>query len=233
MLRIKHIVQLTLLVFSYSNLSAEISYLNCDDKNKLTVKPVAELSKIQSTYAALNKFKVKFNQNSFLAALDFSEASSGDIYFKQEANMRWIYKTPEEQEFLIKDNKFYFYQKQDEQVLVQDLDDVLSSDAPIAFLFGIGNLTSDFNFERACKSSDGQFIFVLTPKVKAEVASYRELIIKNSKSYYPEIIQVHHIGGNITAVKLVGYKENVELSDRDFVLDVPKGVDIIDKRKSS
>lgn len=233
MYKINAIFTFIFFVFTSFNLSAEISYLKCTQEEKLSTLPANELSKIQNAYAALKKFKVNFDQSSYLAALDYSEASSGEIIFKQPGNMRWIYKKPEEQEFLIKDKNFYFYQKEDEQVLVQDLDDVLSTDAPIAFLFGIGNLNSDFKFNRACKLNSEQYVFVLSPKVRAEVASFNELIIKNNRNNLPEIIQVHHIGGNITSVKLENYQEDIDLTDNDFILDVPKGVDIIDKRRDN
>lgn len=231
---------LILIFFSFiviGDVFSEHKYLDCDATNKshqVISKTIAKeyLKKIQSSYSKLEQFKVLFTQHSFLAALEEDEESSGYIFFKKIANMRWIYNEPDEQEFLIKDKNFYFYQKQDEQVLVQDIEDVLNSNVPIAFLFGLGSLSKDFNFKIACKvkTKKDKFQFVLTPKVKEEVTSFTKLIIQNNKKFYPEIIQVHHVGGNITSIKLSDFNEEVALEESDFILDIPKGVDIIDKR---
>jgi outer membrane lipoprotein-sorting protein len=214
--------------------SSEIAtvFLNCtgqtlltDEDSKLTLEGV------QKNYQDLKKFTSKFKQVSYLAAMDLTENGSGMIKYLSPGSMRWIYNQPEVQEFLIKDNAFWFFQPQDQQVLIQPLEEVLSSDLPLSFLFGLGNLRKDFKLAKACKNlKDGTSVLFLEPKGDKDLASFTQVALKTNKQSLPSVIEVKHLGGNVTSIFIDQYDTNTEVNTKDFNLLIPKGMDIIDKR---
>lgn len=199
----------------------------------------ALLERVQRTYASLSVLHGQFEQDSYLAALDTSESSSGEMWFEKPGKMRWVYKTPKSQIVIIRDGTLWLYQIDKKQVMIDDIGEVLLSDLPVAFLMGIGNLSRDFTFTKACRSKDG-VVLSLVPKSKGdgddsarnELQGF-DLLIDEGQSL-PKGARVTSVGGNMTAIvfRNVSTKETAPDASR-FVLTYPNGVDVMDRRQGN
>jgi len=188
---------------------------------------------VQEHYEHIKSFKARFVQESYLAALDASERSSGNMMFLKPGRMRWDYQSPEKQSFILKDDALSLYQPEENQLVLDSFSQLLITDLPVAFIMGIGNLTKDFVFESACRNGSGT-VLTLKPKVSKEdrkraLDAFRLLV--DDKTLLPKGARVADIGGNITSIVFMNSEENPTLSSEAFDLTPPAGTDIIDRRK--
>ena len=149
--------------------------------------------------------------------------------------MRWDYQEPEEQLFLFADQTMWFYQKGQNQVLIDRAGEVLLSDLPIAFLLGIGDIRRDFTLVTACTREEG-IVLDLLPRKDGNGAARQEgvkgfqLLIEPERAL-PVGARVVDVGGNVTTVLLRELKLNGAIEAAQFSPTFPKGVDIQDRRK--
>ena len=193
------------------------------------------LGKVQDRYQGIESMRGVFRQDSYVAALDEGEKSSGEMVFAKPGRMRWSYKAPRQQEVVIRDQELWMYQPDKSQVFIDDIGNVLLSALPISFLMGLGNVTRDFDMDSACRSSSGTILKLRPRKSEGDTDSRDglagfDLLVDESKNL-PIGAKIESLGGNVTAIIF----ENLELtptgvSASTFVLEYPKGVDIMDRR---
>jgi outer membrane lipoprotein carrier protein len=192
------------------------------------------LDSVQRTYATIEVLQGKFRQDSYVAALDEGEVSSGEMWFGKPGKMRWVYKEPRDQVVVIKDGVLWLYQPDKNQVLIDDISQVLLSNLPIVFMTGLGNLSRDFDFQGACRSADGVVLTLLPHKTEssaqADPLEGFQLLVDEHQSL-PKGAKITSLGGNITAILFEGLRtKGVKVDASTFVLDYPKGVDVMDRR---
>ncbi|MCB0336181.1 MAG: outer membrane lipoprotein carrier protein LolA [Bdellovibrionales bacterium] len=190
------------------------------------------LRKVQQAYDKVSSLKASFSQASYLKALDFYEHSRGEMWFERPGKMRWNYVHPEQQEFLIRDSDFWFYQAADQQVTVDSFNKVVISELPIAFLMGMGNLQEDFKVDSLCRNPNGLLMTMLPMREEeqAEGGLAQLKLLVNADTYRPVGAEVLHQGGNRTGILLSQLEFNSSLKDAIFEADFPKGIDVIDRR---
>jgi outer membrane lipoprotein carrier protein len=195
--------------------------------------------KLQATYRSVHSIKAEFLQSSYLAALEVSETSSGNVAFAQPAQMRWDYREPEPQVFLFADSTIWFYQKSQNQVLIDSANQVLLSDLPLAFLMGLGDVARDFSVLAACRRPEGLVLDLEPKKEGAQSKTVDEgerglkafQILVEAERTLPIGARVVDLNGNITTVLLRNMSINEQLASTLFVAEFPKGTDIQDRRK--
>ena len=193
------------------------------------------LQRVQSQYAGVESMRGGFRQDSYVAALDEGETSSGQMAFAKPGKMRWSYRTPRVQEVIVRDGELWMYQPDKAQVLIDNIETVLLSALPISFLMGLGNVTKDFVLVSACRGAAGIILRLIpnTEGAKAERSEGLEgfdLLVNEAKSL-PQGAKITSVGGNITGIVFENLQLNVPSQGGDrFVLEYPKGVDILDRR---
>lgn len=204
----------------------------CQPGSESGSKPAQALSEaVQKRYASIMAIQASFEQESFLAALDTSEASSGSVWFRKPGLMRWNYTQPEEQVFLIRDHTVWYYQKAEKQLLIDNIDEMLLSDLPVSFLFGIGNLARDFEALSICRSSSGRVLSLRPRNSSSDQLKHFELLV-DAESVLPRGARVTDASGNITAIELRQIDIDPEIPGKTFDAEFPSGTDISDKRLS-
>ena len=191
------------------------------------------VDKAQAAYAALRSMKALFVQESYLAALDKSETSSGRVSFLKQGMMKWEYLVPEEQTFLVKGNTLWLYQPELQQVIIDRFENVLISDLPVSFLMGIGNLKSDFQVSEACRNQAGVLLELLPRAAdRPESDQLRKfLLLVDPASWLPRGARVVDVGGNATSIALNDIeKDPASVKESDFQPSFPPGTDISDRR---
>lgn len=193
------------------------------------------LTKVQNEYAAIEVLQGNFQQDSYVAALDESEASSGEMWFGKPGKMRWVYAKPRAQTVVINEGTLWLYQVENRQVIIDDIRKVLLSSLPVSFMMGLGNVHRDFELRGACKGSEGVILRLVPQKStktgeQEEALQGFELLVDEERSL-PKGAKISSLGGNVTAILFKNLKSKGITSDpRRFVLEYPKGVDVMDRR---
>lgn len=199
---------------------------------------LAIVQRVQAQYSSIGSMRGDFSQDSFVAALDEGELSSGSMVFLKPGKMRWSYKKPREQEVVIRDGEMWIYQPDKGQVLIDRIDNVLLSALPISFLMGLGNLTKDFKVLSACYAVRDGVLLSFEPvksgpqdgKQRGENLEGFTLLVDH-RGGVPRGAKVNSVGGNRTVILFEGLEVNpAQGVDDRFKLEYPKGVDILDRR---
>ena len=227
---------LSLLLLSRDAMAANRAF-ECSGEGKPAgksdAKAATELSEaVQKNYASINALQAHFEQDSYLAALDTSEASSGSVWFKKPGLMRWNYETPENQVFLIREHTVWYYQETEKQLLIDDIGEMLLSDLPVSFLFGIGNLARDFEALKVCKSANGRVLTLRPRNTGSSELKEFELLI-DATAALPRGARVTDSSGNVTAIELRNVEADQAIASTIFEASFPRGIDISDKRKAA
>jgi outer membrane lipoprotein carrier protein len=194
------------------------------------------LKQTQKRYSQIKSLKGRFLQKSYLSALDQSETSSGEMSFLKPGLMKWVYLDPHRQTFVIRDTTLWLYQEDLNQVVIQEFEKVLVSDLPVAFLMGIGDLTKDFELQKACENRDGT-VLELAPRNKKgdsenSLNTFSLLIEKGS--FTPKGALVTDVGSNSTSIIFSQTQVNpAGLDEKDFEAKIPSGADIDDRRSKA
>lgn len=193
------------------------------------------LERVQSQYAQIESMRGLFRQDSYVAALDEGEQSSGEMIFAKPGRMRWSYKQPRSQEVVIKNGELWLYQPDKKQVMIDDIGNVLLSSLPISFLMGLGNITKDFDLASACRGKRGVVLRLIPHGKKGDSGQSDalegfDLLVDESKNV-PQGAKITSLGGNVTGIIFENLQlKGAEVDPGTFVLEYPKGVDILDKR---
>jgi outer membrane lipoprotein carrier protein len=223
------------LVCGFGSLDAQMRSFDCRTGAEMKSDEGRRLlDSVQRTYSGIEVLHGKFRQDSYVAALDEGEVSSGEMWFGKPGKMRWVYKEPRDQVVVINSGVLWLYQPDKNQVLIDDISQVLLSNLPIVFMTGLGNLSRDFDFQGACRSADGVVLTLQPHKAQASAQSDPlegfQLLVDEDQSL-PKGAKITSLGGNITAIIFEGLRtKGVRVDGATFVLDHPKGVDVIDRR---
>ena len=211
---------------------------NLTDSFRCTAAPTSAAqaitiaTKTQKKYAELTSLEAHFIQESYLAALDTREQSTGEVVYARPAKMLWTYSAPEAQTFLLRDSTVWFYQPRERQVMIDDFRKAVISDLPVAFLLGVGNLTTDFKVVEACPSGEQQLMLTLSPKKLASdgegMADFKLLV--DAVTFSPRGALVVDMGGNTTAIRFSLTHEGRAVGKDIFEPKFPAGTDLNDQR---
>ncbi len=229
------ILPFLLFVVAPASLMAEQGDFSCSGGKALAVAKGREVVQhVQEAYSKVASLSASFSQDSFVSALEISEMSSGTVWFTRPGKMKWLYLSPEEQTFLVRDGTLWYYQKSENQLVIDDFKDRVISDLPVAFLMGLGNLSRDFNLLRACPGAVGT-ILEFAPGQTAQStpsSSLKAFKLLVGDDFYPRGAAVTDVGGNTTSILLSGLSVNVKVPEDTFAASFPKGGDINDRRKN-
>jgi outer membrane lipoprotein carrier protein len=195
------------------------------------------LAKVQTTYASIETLHGNFKQDSYVAALDEQETSSGEMWFGKPGKMRWVYAKPRPQTVVINGGTLWLYQPENRQVVIDDIGNVLLSSLPVSFMMGLGNLSRDFELKGACRTGEGVVLRLIPQKKEGRSDQGEALegfdLLVDAAQGLPKGAKISSLGGNETAIVFseLSTKGGIQPAGR-FVLEYPKGVDVMDRRLS-
>lgn len=188
----------------------------------------AELAKsIQSRYSRIQDFSAEFVHTYEGGVLRRKARERGSVLIKKPGKMRWTYREPERKEFVSDGQKLYAYIPADRQVMVSKLPAGNEASTPALFLTGKGDLLRDFvvSYPHAEATSDS-YTLQLTPKSREPEYEVLLLTVDRRTLAFKELVAHDHQGGRSTFV-FTNLKENVGIPDKEFVFQIPKGVEIV------
>ncbi len=186
------------------------------------------LGQLQKTYATTSSFSAKFSQKYHHRVLGRTEESKGQVRFKKPGLMRWDYQSPSEKAFIIDGKALWISQPSDKQVFVDRCFKQDGLSASVAFLWGQGNLSKEFNIiwyegEFGDKSSDR---ILLTPK-KTNTAFKNLMLVLDKKSHRVKQSVVIDLQGNTNQFTFDNAEFNKIANKTAFTFTPPTGVAVL------
>lgn len=185
-----------------------------------------EVDGIQSRYEKLEDFKARFVQESRLDATSEPRRATGEVFYQKPGRMRWRYESPDSQEILIRDGKFWQYVPADKQVVIQAMD---VSRVEYVFLTGLGELKEQFEIrwdDPRRRPGSSLVYLALVPRDKE--ASFAGVILGVDEKHRILVTEVKDFLGNVTILRFEGLKDNVGVASGHFQWKSPAGADVID-----
>lgn len=183
------------------------------------------LNKTQSYYKEVSSLKASFLQYSRILGMTDDIQSSGEIVFKKPGKMDWNYKQPDIQRFISDGETVWFYEPKVNQVTVGQLTKSFSSDVPVSFLLGLGDLTASFDLVSACQTIEG-YLFELKPK--SETSSFKSFsLLVNKSDFIPQGAKILDQGDTLTQFIFQNVNTKDLIEDKYFSYTPPSGVDIV------
>jgi outer membrane lipoprotein carrier protein len=201
----------------------------------LTVFPIAfgatgqeVLGEIQNRYEKTSDSEANFLQEYFGKMMKGGPRGEGKVYFKKKGMMRWDYTVPN-QKIISNGRALWFYQADDNQVMVSDVSKDFLEKTPLAFLTGEGDLRQDFNllnFNESLSPKENHYVVELAPKEPQAGLSKLSLTV-DKKTYHVLQADVIDAMGNITRTRFLNIKTNLNLPDSLFHFTIPPGAEVL------
>ena len=184
------------------------------------------LDAIQSQYEKILTFEADFTQRSYVKMMNQTQDVKGRVQIKKPGKMRWVYGAPDTQILISNEKTLWLYVPDEEQATKVPVESIYSSNTPALFLAGRGKLTHAFNVE-SVSQEDKNILVSLVPK-SAEQGLARLVLRADKKNYQITGSTVYDKLGNKTEIRFNRIQVNHEISEEQFQLKTPPGVEILD-----
>jgi outer membrane lipoprotein carrier protein len=184
------------------------------------------LDAIQSQYEKILTFEADFTQRSYIKMMNQTQDVKGRVQIKKPGKMRWVYGAPDTQILISNEKTLWLYVPDEEQATKVPVESIYSSNTPALFLAGRGKLTHAFDVE-SVSQEDKNILVSLVPK-SAEQGLARLVLQADKKNYQITGSTVYDKLGNKTEIRFNRIQVNHEISEEQFQLKTPPGVEILD-----
>ena len=189
-----------------------------------TQDTAAVVSGIQKKYASINDLKSPFTQVTRIKDLEEKISSSGKVWFKKPAMMKWQYEEPWKDTIVSDGKKVWYFDSQENQVAETEFDSVwagsLGSYTVISILEDLDRL---FDVRIGAGSKDEQGNVLLDLKQKQQEQSKQVTIAVDPKTYTLRRIIIGDLFGNTTIIELGTAEVNSGIPASFFTFRKPEG----------
>jgi chaperone LolA len=187
--------------------------------------------RVENALRSYRSFQANFEQFYYSATISTPLHEKGKLYFKKPNLMKWEYQDPEEKVFLIKDDLFWDYNKEEKQLIKYDLSQGEQNTEVISLLSGKISLLDNYFVElNPFPTENANTIQIkLTPKDE-EFADTFLLLEIDEKTWFIQTLISFDWTGNRTEFRFSKIKTNVTLQNKTFELRVPPDVEIIENK---
>lgn len=193
-----------------------------------TVSEAVLLERVQSFYASAQDFKADFKQTYTYHVYGRKKVSTGRVFFKKPAKMRWDYETPSQRVFVADGKTLWVYEPEEAQVFKRDLS---SAQLPVAlrFMKGEGKLSDDFTVTNMSAGSQPDHSNLhLKPKVPSPDFTELQLTVSHKTGEVSSSLLIDPTQ-NTNRIEFMNVKVNQDLPDAGFSFTPPAGVRVIDE----
>jgi outer membrane lipoprotein carrier protein len=145
---------------------------------------------VQKFYADIKQVSAQFQQTVHISTFGTDKTSGGQVWIVKPGKMRWDYLDKKKDAVVVKKSfisngtSLYVVEHDNKQVVKKNLEQDLMPVA-VSFLYGKGDLKTEFNAELDTKSSyggKGDYVLKLTPKKPS--AQYKSLYLVADPTQY-------------------------------------------------
>jgi outer membrane lipoprotein carrier protein len=188
---------------------------------------------LQRKYDGVRDFSADFVHTYQGGVLRKTVKESGRLVVRKPGQMRWTYTTPDEKTFVSDGRKLYSYIPADRQVYVTTVSQEDQGSTPALFLAGKGNLIRDFEVSATptpAEAGSNSVALKLVPRSRERDYDSLVLVVDRGTLQLRSLIAEDRQGGR-SSFAFSNLRENVGVSDREFVFKIPRGVDVITDTK--
>ncbi|MGE5773646.1 MAG: LolA family protein [Hyphomicrobiales bacterium] len=183
--------------------------------------------KVQERYDSTRDFTAHVTQETTVASLGKTTTAEGTVAFKKPGKMRWELDHNAPQLIVADGSTLWLYQQKERQVIKAPFDAAFRSSTPISFLTGVGRLAQDFDASVDGTSPDGQLVSLLLIPRRDSAAVGKLRLHVAADSGEIRGAEIFDPLGNVSRLQFADIKRNQNLPDKDFVFELPPGVDVI------
>lgn len=183
-------------------------------------------SRIQARYDTVKDFRSDFTQTGKGGFLRGGTEARGEVLVKKPDRMRWKYTSKPEREIVADGSQIYDYVRVDNIVSIEPQPQGDQASTALLFLAGRGNLSRDFTPSVPAVQPAGQWHLVLQPKRPQPDFTTLTLIVERQSLKLAGLIKADAQGETYT-FQFPNLRENVGLTDKQFVFVPPVGVKVI------
>jgi len=184
---------------------------------------------LQKKIDAVRDFSTDFTHTYEGGVLRKQITERGRLLVKKPGKMRWDYTDPEKKSFVSDGVKLYSYIPADKQVVVSSVPRGDEASTPALFLAGKGSLTKDFTASLVPPPAGmpaGARALKLVPKARQRDYDWLTLVV-DPATLAIRGLQTTDAQGGTSSFSFANLKENVGVTDNEFVFKIPRGVDVV------
>ena len=180
------------------------------------------LTQLESFIQDVETFQADFEQTLYDADSEPLQSSLGSVQLKRPGRFVWTYTEPEEQQIIADGKRIWMYDKELEQVTVNDIDDRVAG-TPLALLMRASPLEGAFDIHELGEADDINWL-ELTPK--SESSDFEQIFI-GLNSTGLAAMELRDNFGQATQIVFSNFESGIVLDDELFEFTAPEGVDVI------
>ncbi len=187
--------------------------------------------RVENTLRSYQSLQANFEQFYYSASVSTPLHEKGKLYFKKPDLMKWEYKDPEEKVFLIKDDFFWDYNKEEKQLIKYALSGREQDSEVILLLSGRISLIDNYFVELNPFPTENisSVQLKLTPRDEESADTFLLLEVDEKTWLIQKLISFDWTG-NKTEFRFSGIKTNIPIPNRTFELRIPADVEIIENK---
>lgn len=180
------------------------------------------LERLDHFSKTLTSFSASFEQTLYDADSAPLKTSNGTVLLKRPGKFIWRYAEPESQEIIADGARVWLYDKDLEQVTVNNIDDRVNG-SPLALLMGTRPLTDEFTVNPMGESEGIDWI-ELQP---LETDTDFEVVYIGLNDTGLAAMELRDNFGQATQIIFSDFKADIPIDDEVFNFKPPAGVDVI------
>jgi outer membrane lipoprotein carrier protein len=187
------------------------------------------ITRLQGNYDQITDIQARFSQEYINKSFNQVKRAEGRVYFKKPGMMRWKYRKPVRQEMVSDGSILWFYQPEDNQVIVGEISKTIRAKTPTAFLSGEGNLRRDFRIlsPKGESQRDGPWYLLELAPIEPQVDIQRLVLRVDTKSFLIVQTEIYDAFENVNRTHFSGIKVNRNLPDSLFTFIIPPGTQVL------
>ncbi len=187
-------------------------------------KEAAVITAIQEKYSSVNNLSFPFAQETQLKDLEEKITSSGKVWFKKPAMMKWQYEEPWKDTVVSDGKKLRYYDSRENQVTEVEIGSVWGDSFGSYIIISIlEDLESVFEVRSGKRNTDREGNILLDSKQKNQENSKQVTIAVTPRTYMLRKIITTDTFGNTTIIKLGAAEVNMDIPDSFFTFRKPAG----------
>ena len=193
-----------------------------------TAEEVAK--KTEERLRSYRSFQARFEQTYFSSTVSTPLKEKGNFYFKRPDLMKWEYTDPEEKFFLVKDDIFWDYNREENQLIKYSLTKEGQESEILSLLSGQMRILDNYSVENSPFPTKNSKAYQIKLTPLEEDPDTFILLEINEKNWLIQKAIFFDWAGNKTEYHFTRIKINISLPDDTFELKVPDDVEIIENQ---
>ena len=210
-----------------SHLVAALWIMGCYTSVASAITGGEIVERVQKKLNDYKSFSAAFEKQFYWAALDRSRSREGHLYMRRPGYFRVEL---DNGDAMVADGQtVWSYVKRNRQVVVSSYDGELRT--PWQIFVDYSDNYIPLAVEETKLSGRSSYVLILGPANQSEVRSRKQMKVwVDKKKWWLIQIETVEDNGDITTYTLKNHKENKKIKDDLFAFEVPKGIDVIDRR---